>query len=59
LEKGSGWEGGKLVTTWIVESAVPGGPQTLRKETRTLSADGKTITVESVRGSDAAIVMVL
>jgi len=33
-------------------------PKTVRKETRTISADGKTMTVESVRGADAPIVMV-
>lgn len=52
------WEGGKLVTTWTSESAVSGGPKIVRTETRSLSPDGKTMTVESVRGSNAALVMV-
>jgi hypothetical protein len=54
----SKWDGGRLVTTWTSESAVAGGPKVVRKETRSLSADGKTMTVESVRGSNPAIVMV-
>ena len=54
----SKWDGGKLVTTWTGESAVAGGPKVVRKETRSLSPDGKTMTVESVRGSSPAIVMV-
>src|SRR5260370_909910 len=40
------------------ESAVAGGPKVVRKETRSLSPDGKTMTVESVRGSNPALVMV-
>jgi hypothetical protein len=54
----SRWDGGKLVTTWTSESAVAGGPKVVRIETRSLSADGKTMSVESVRGSNPAIVMV-
>jgi hypothetical protein len=52
------WQGGKLVTTWTSESAVAGGPKVVRTETRSLSPDGKTMTVESVRGSNPAPVMV-
>ena len=52
------WQGGKLVTTWTSESAVAGGPKVVRTETRSLSPDGKTMTVESVRGSNPARVMV-
>jgi hypothetical protein len=52
------WDGVKLVTTWTSESAVAGGPKVVRNETRSLSADGKTMTVESVRGSNPAILMV-
>jgi hypothetical protein len=44
--------------TWTAEGAVAVGPKTVRKETRTIFADGKTMTVESVRGADAPIVMV-
>jgi len=54
----SKWEGGKLVTTWTGESAVAGGPKVVRKETWSLSPDGKILTVESIRGSSPAIVMV-
>jgi len=54
----SKWDGAKLVTTWTSESAVAGGPKVLRIETRSVSADGKTMTVESVRGSNAPVVMV-
>ena len=52
------WQGGKLVTTWTSESAVAGGPKVVCTETRSLSPDGKTMTVESVRGSNPAPVMV-
>ena len=52
------WQAGKLVTIWTSESAVAGGPKVVRTETRSLSADGKTMTVESVRGSSPALVMV-
>ena len=52
------WQAGKLVTTWTSQSAVAGGPKVVRTETRSLSADGKTMTVESVRGSTQALVMV-
>jgi hypothetical protein len=54
----SKWEGDKLVTMWTSESAVAGGPKVVRKETRSLSADGKTMIVESLRGSNTAVVMV-
>ena len=54
----SKWDGGKLVTTWTSESAVAGGPKVVRIETRSVSADGKIMTVESVRGSNPPIVMV-
>lgn len=52
------WEAGKLVTTWTSESAVAGGPKVVRTETRSLSPDGRTMTLESVRGTNPAIVMV-
>lgn len=54
----SKWQGSKLVTTWTSESAVAGGPKVVRTETRSLSPDGRTMTVESVRGSGPAMVMV-
>jgi len=52
------WQGEKLVTTWTSESAVSGGAKVVRTETRSLSPDGKTMTVESVRGSSPPVVMV-
>jgi hypothetical protein len=54
----SKWDGSKLVTTWTSESAIAGGPKVVRKETRSLSPGGKTMTVESARGSNPATVMV-
>src|SRR6266849_2165447 len=54
----SQWDTGKPVTTWTSESAVAGGPKVVRIETRSLSSDGKTMTVESVRGSNPALMMV-
>lgn len=54
----SRWEGEKLVTSWTSQSAVAGGEKVVRTETRSLSADGNTMTIESVRGSNAAVVMV-
>jgi len=53
----SKWDGGKLVTTWSSAGAVAGS-KVVRTETRSLSADGKTMTVESVRGTSAPLVMV-
>jgi hypothetical protein len=54
----SKWDGGKLVTTWTSDSAVAGGPKVVRMETRSLSPDGKIMTVESVRGSNPPLMMV-
>jgi hypothetical protein len=54
----SKWSGSKLVTTWTSDSAVAGGPKIVRTETWSLSPDGKTFTVESVRGSNPPFVMV-
>jgi hypothetical protein len=54
----SKWDGDKLVTTWTSESAVAGGSKIVRIETLSLSPDGNTMTVESVRGSNAPVVMV-
>src|SRR5260370_36891291 len=44
------WDGDKLVTTWTSESAVAGGPQGVRIETRSTWAGGRTRTAESVFG---------
>ena len=52
------WDGAKLVSTWTSESAVAGGPKVVRTETRSLSPDGQTMTIESVRASNAPVVMV-
>jgi hypothetical protein len=51
------WVNDKLVSTWTSEGAVA-GTKVVRTETRILSADGKTMTVESVRGTNAPLVMV-
>jgi hypothetical protein len=51
------WNDRKLIVTWTADGAVA-GTNVVRTETRSLSADGKTMTVESVRGSNAPVVMV-
>ena len=51
------WNDRKLIVTWTADGAVA-GTKVVRTETRLLSADGKTMTVESVRGSNAPVVMV-
>ena len=53
----SKWDGEKIVTTWTSQGAVE-NTKTVRTETRSLSSDGKTMTVESVRGSNPAVVIV-
>ena len=53
----SKWDGTTIVTTWTSESAVAGGPKLVRTETRSLSSDGKTMTVESVRGSNSVVMV--
>jgi hypothetical protein len=53
----SHWNGSKLVTAWTTAGAVA-GTTTVRTETRSLSADGKTMTVESTNGSKPPIVFV-
>ncbi len=53
----SKWDGGKLVTTWTSEGAIA-GTKVVRTETRYVSADGKTMSVETVRGSNPVLVMV-
>lgn len=53
----SKWDGEKVVTTWTSKGAVAGS-KTVRTETRSLSSDGKTMTVESVRGSNPAVVLI-
>lgn len=51
------WRGPKLITTWTSDSAVSGA-KVVRTETLSLSSDGKTMTLESVRGSSSPLVMV-
>jgi hypothetical protein len=53
----SKWDEDKIVTAWTSKGAV-NGTKTVRTETRSLSADGRTMTVESVRGSNPPVVMV-
>jgi predicted hotdog family 3-hydroxylacyl-ACP dehydratase len=50
------WVERRLVVTWTADGAVAGS-KVVRTETRSLSADGKAMTVESVRGSNAPVVM--
>ena len=52
------WEQAKLVVVWTSEGAVAGSKVT-RTETRELSADGKRMSVTTVRGSNPAVTMVL
>ena len=51
------WMNGALVTTWTKEGAVA-GTTSVMTETRSLSADGKTMSVESKRGANPPLVMV-
>jgi hypothetical protein len=51
------WVDGKIVTTWTRDGAVA-GTKSVMTETRSLSADGKTMTLESVRGQSPAVVMI-
>jgi len=56
-ETTSHWSGGSLVTAWKTEGAIA-GTNVVRTETLSLSPDGKILTLESVRGSNPAVVMV-
>jgi hypothetical protein len=53
----SHWENGKLITTWTAASAVA-GTSVVRTETRSVSPDGKTMTVEWSRDGKTSMVMV-
>jgi hypothetical protein len=53
----SKWDGNNLVTTWTSAGSVA-GTKSVRTETRSLSSDGRTMTVESKRGNAPAMVMV-
>jgi hypothetical protein len=52
----STWAGNRLVTRWESDGAVA-GTKVVRTETRYLSPDGKTMFLESRRGTDARIVL--
>lgn len=51
------WTGDTLVVTWTTEGAVA-GTKNVRTETRSLSADGKSMIVASVRGAGKPVIMV-
>lgn len=51
------WADGKLVVTWTSEGAVAGS-QTVKTETRWLSADGNEMSVETARANKPAMVLV-
>jgi hypothetical protein len=51
------WDGDKLVVTWTSEGAIA-GTKVVRTETRSLAADGRTMTVVSQRGDNPAMEMV-
>lgn len=51
------WVDGKLVVTWTSEGAVAGS-KTVKTETRSLSADGKAMSVETVRANKPPMVLV-
>jgi hypothetical protein len=51
------WDGPRLVTTWTSPGAVA-GTTNVRTETRSVSADGKTMTLETTNGGKPAIVFV-
>jgi hypothetical protein len=53
----SKWTGNALETTWTQDGAVA-GTKVVRTETRSLSDDGKTMSDEFVRGSNAPMVLV-
>lgn len=53
----SKWQENRIVTTWTSQGAVAGS-QVTRLETRSLSDDGKTMKVESVRGANSPVILV-
>ena len=56
-ETSAKWADGKLVVIWTTEGAVA-GTKNERTETRSLSADARTMTVESIRRGGKPVVMV-
>lgn len=53
----SKWQGQVLVTTWTSPGSIA-GTKSVRTEKRSLSPDGRTLTVESSRGNSPALLMV-
>ena len=53
----SQWDGDTLVTSWTSEGAIA-GTTVVRRETRSLSDDGNTMTVATARGDNPAMVLV-
>jgi hypothetical protein len=53
----STWDGVRLVTTWTSEGAIA-GTTVVKTETRWLSDDGKSMSVESSRGDRPSMIMV-
>jgi hypothetical protein len=53
----SHWKNGKLITTWTAAGAVA-GTSVVRTETRSVSSDGKTMSVEWSRDGKTSMVMV-
>jgi hypothetical protein len=51
------WDGDQLIATWTSPGSVA-GTQVVRVETRSLSKDRKTMTVQTVRGTNKPVVMV-
>jgi hypothetical protein len=51
------WVDGKLVTTWTTEGALPDS-KNVKTETRSLSADGRVMTVQNARPGKDTMVMV-
>ena len=56
-ETESTWAEGKLVTTWTSEGAIA-GTTVVRTETRWLSDNGNTMSVETARGDNPSMIMV-
>ena len=53
----AGWDGDKLVATWTSEGVFP-GTEVVKTETRWLSDDGNTMSVETARENRDSMVMV-
>jgi hypothetical protein len=53
----STWDGDNLVTRWTSEGAIA-GTEVVRTETRSVAADGSTMTVATARGDNPPMVLV-